>query len=485
MASIPIQKNVSLTYIATVSSIALGALYFHQRKKLKSDDNQKNPLPEAPYSVTEIIQELSGSNYPWFLLNIAKTLNSVIFRYANMEYLIGCKLAVVIGDGKTVHKILSDPLSFKPRNIYGAFDSITVGYSTMFSSNGEIWHSKRKGMSPAFSSKHLKRMKEVAIQKVEEWIDARLPKFIENEEAFDVGEEMLGITLSAVSETAFEYVMTEEEKKEYAHELDLSLMEFTNKSSVNPLRRFFGIFYEDRRRAHIASQRVTALSKRFIDSYHSLENPVKDTILDRIMKNEAYKNDDDRAADVTSLLIAGHDTTAYSIAWILKEIAKNPSIQQDLQQSLATFEKDEFGKSPVLRNIVKEGMRLHPVATGGSIRKLGRDIETRQGYLLPKGTVAFMPFILHLRDPAVFDDPHSFIPSRWENPTNEMNESFYPFSSGKQNCIGQSLASTEILNIVPRICSEFKLELVEEGTTEYFLTLKPKHAMIKATKSLK
>ena len=61
-------------------------------------------------------------------------------------------------------------------------------------------------------------------------------------------------------------------------------------------------------------------------------------------------------------------------------------------------------------------------------------------------------------------------------------EAFFPFSAGKQNCIGQSLANAEINTIIPRICSEFELELVDEGQSDYFLTLKPVNTMIKAKK---
>ncbi len=60
-----------------------------------------------------------------------------------------------------------------------------------------------------------------------------------------------------------------------------------------------------------------------------------------------------------------------------------------------------------------------------------------------------------------------------------MNDSFYPFGLGKQNCIGKSLANAEMHNIIPRICSKYDFEIVEEGTMQYFITLKPANAMLK------
>lgn len=480
MSSITIHQHRTLTQTLASSSLALGAFYFLYYKKIKGKCEDKKMPPKAPYTLKEILQELTGPHYPFFLIKVSREINSMVFRYAGFDLLLGCKMAVVVGEAKTALKILTDPLTIKPSVIYGKFNGVTSGQPAMFTSNGEAWHSRRKGLSPAFSSKHIRRMNEVAAQKVDDWINTRLSKLIDNGESFNVAKEMLGITLAAISETAFEYKMTEEEMKEYEHDLEVTCREFFQKSAVNPFREIFGLFYSERRQAHLAADRITNLSLKIMESYRNLEKPMKDTIIDRIMNNEAYKNDKERAAEVTGLLIGGHDTTAYSIAWVLKEIAKNPSVQHELRQSLSTYEKADYHQSPVLRNIAKESIRLHPVSAGGSVRTLGKDFTTSEGYVLPKGSVAFMPNILIHRNPDVFDDADSFIPSRWENATEEMNESYNPFAAGKQNCIGQSLANAEILNIVPRICAEFELELVEEGTVEFFLTLKPINTMIKA-----
>jgi len=490
MNSISLQER-SFAYLLTTCTLVLGTLYFHRRNKDKYETRNSSSItsnsgkipPKAQSTVIQTVTAMTGNKYPSFLLQKSNEISSSIFRFELLGSLMGFfKMAVVVGEAKTATQILTDPLSTKPRSLYGVLDGITLGYKSIVTTNGEFWHSRRKGIAPAFSSKHIKRMNEVASEKVEAWISTRLAKFVENDEAFDVAEEMLSITLSAICETAFEYKMTNEEIKEYLHELDIGLEEFALKSTMNPFRQVFSIFFRGRRRAHLAAKRINMLSMKIINGYHELENPTKDTILDRIMNNKTYQNDMERAADVTTLLIAGHDTTAYSIAWILKEIAKHPAIQQSLRTSLASCSTDEFDKLPLLRYIVKEGMRLHPVASGGPVRVLGRNIKTSHGYLLPQGSIIFMPLILVLRDPNVYDNPDSFIPSRWENPTKEMNDSFLPFSAGKQNCVGQSLANVEILNIVPRVLADYELELIDEGITEFFLTLKPRFVMVKARK---
>jgi len=63
-----------------------------------------------------------------------------------------------------------------------------------------------------------------------------------------------------------------------------------------------------------------------------------------------------------------------------------------------------------------------------------------------------------------------------------MLDAFNPFSLGKQNCVGQSLAQAETFAIVARICSEFELSVESEGTVDFFLTLKPVGARLRARK---
>ena len=126
-------------------------------------------------------------------------------------------------------------------------------------------------------------------------------------------------------------------------------------------------------------------------------------------------------------------------------------------------------------------MRLHPV--GRSLRVTGRDIKTEKNILIPKGSLCVAHFLLLFRNPQIYKDPESFIPSRWENPTKQMVDSLNPFSLGKQNCLGQSLAKAELVGIIARICSEFDLTVEVEGRIDFFLTIKPVGFRLRAKKA--
>lgn len=489
-----LESSSSFVYSAVVT-VGLGlagtVLLLFYTKRSESADNsithlvgssrssEKLSPPRAKLGLLGCIKMMTSEEKPFKLLKLAEELDSFLFEL-DWNALFGVPKYIVIGEPKLARQILTDPLTTKPPQIYRAMEKLS-GKQSMFSSNGEFWHSRRSGMMEAFSSKHIKRMNAVAARKTEVWIETRLSKFIENDQAFDVGKEMINIVFDSIIETSFEYQIGNIERDEFMHDLNACLKEFTSKEIGNPFRKVFGLFFAERRRVHISKKRVQKFAVKMMEQHRQLQNPLKDTILDKILSNDAYENDKERVADIILLIVAGFDTTAHTITWILKELAKNAKEQKELRESLNSLSKEEQRRSVVLRKIVKECMRLNPVAAGGPKRIIGRNIEI-DGTFLPKGSIVDMPLILLLRNSNIFKDADSFCPSRWDNPTKEMNEAFFPFGLGKQNCIGQSLANAEIYSLIPQICSEFELELVDEGKTIFFLTLKPENVMIKAKK---
>lgn len=350
----------------------------------------------------------------------------------------------------------------------------------MFTTNGPQWHAKRKTIAPAFSSNHIRRMTRVALEKTEEWIWRQRALTKGESFDFDVSEEINRVVLSALSETAFEYEMSDQEKDVFGHEMKLALTEFTLKDMIYPLRGLLGWFIPKRRRAQAASRNLMLLATKIMNAYRNKEPSNKGTILQLIMESEAFPTEEEKAAQLIELLFAGQDTTAYSIAFILIELARSPNEQTKLRESFSGLSPENWTSSKCLQRVVKEGMRLHPV--GRSIRKAGRDITTSKNEVLPEGSICIANFLLLFRNPDVFQEPDMFLPSRWEEPSREMLDSFHPFSLGKQNCVGQSLARAEVFGIIARICSEFELSLESEGRIDFYLTMKPVGWRLRARK---
>ena len=151
-------------------------------------------------------------------------------------------------------------------------------------------------------------------------------------------------------------------------------------------------------------------------------------------------------------------------------LTKHPQYAKKLRAELAK------SKSPAdceyLKFVLRESSRILPVAAFGSIRIAGRDFDAGKGETIPKGAWIFMPQISSNRNEDVFEDPETFNPDRWYDATPEMKNSILTFALEVRNCVGQALATAELDSILPRIMSQYDFEIEEEGSLEFFLTLK-------------
>lgn len=150
-------------------------------------------------------------------------------------------------------------------------------------------------------------MNQVALDQTEKWIKEKLLKWTESGQTFDVAEEMISITLEAICKTAFEYEISDEEKHDFVSNSELVLKEFLTKSINNPFRKYLGRWIPARRTALHAARKNVEFAKKIMANYRSNPKPLEGTIIDCLIKNPCYANDDELAADVLLYLTAGHD----------------------------------------------------------------------------------------------------------------------------------------------------------------------------------
>jgi|UniRef100_A0A8J9TET2 cytochrome P450 len=464
-----------------LAAVTLGLLFIFLTKGRSEGKDGKQYPPYAPAGLWETALSVSGSQAPSFMIQMARELNCSVFRMRLPIF--GTPMVVAVGEPLLTKAVLTDSGSIKPAIIYKAFHNVTKGPNIFSETNLVLWKHARRGVSPAFSTQHVQRMNSICAQQTERWIKERLVPAIENETAFDIAQAMRDLTVSVLCEAAFEYDPTEEDMRTFLFETETAMREFSFKQSANPMRQWFAWVLPEVRRARLATDRMQAFGFKVMNHYRSLKHhETEDTVIGRIMNNDKYKNDAARAADILTLLVAGHDTTGYSLAWILLNLAQHPHEQTILREELQTMPKEERAQCQAVRNVIQEGMRISPVAAVSSVREIAKDIVSPSDptIILPKGSIVFLPQILACRNPDVFDAPDEFLPSRWNNPSELQRTAVIPFILGSRNCVGQRLAIAEIHSVIARLCTDFEFFVEDEGTSEYFLTYKPVGALLKA-----
>lgn len=163
--------------------------------------------------------------------------------------------------------------------------------------------------------------------------------------------------------------------------------------------------------------------------------------------------------EVTTLYIAGQETTAQAFAFTLLLLARHPEVQEEIRAEAdavlagRTPEAEDARQLPWTRAAVEESLRLYP-----PVWSLGR--ETRQplevnGTRLAAGsTCVIAPWILHRRAD-VWDDPETFCPRRFH--TGTVPRAYMPFGAGHRNCVGRDLAMLELVLAVAMILQRFRL----------------------------
>ena len=191
--------------------------------------------------------------------------------------------------------------------------------------------------------------------------------------------------------------------------------------------------------------------------------------------------------EVVTLLVAGSETTANTLAWAYYLLARHAEAERRLHAEVDTLlaprgrrnetvalEAADLERLPYTRRVITETLRLYPAAY-----LLGRQaVEdvVLEGYRIPAGTTVLMSQYLMHRDARFFPDPEAFLPDRWSAPA-PPRCAFFPFGDGPRVCIGEPLAWLEATLILAILSYRWRLRLppaAPEPVPEPRITLRPR-----------
>ena len=449
-------------------------------KRAKGKEKDKKSPPFAPEGMLKTISRMN-ENGAFFFRDMVKASGSDIIRL-RLPIPGG---AYAVGDPTAMRAIFNDEATDKPKAIYSAFDFISEKETVFSRTNTKEWKSARKCIAYSFTSSEVKRMNRICTEQVESWIQKKLEPCIQKNETFDPSLEMISLTFRSILEAAFEYpYVTDEGFQDFMHHLIVSLKEFAGRHNGNPLRKYYGLFLSEFREAKKSTVAIRTFAAKILEAYRNNPNKSKNkTVIRMIVENKNYDSDKDRIADIIATFLAGFESTGYTLGTTLMLLAKYPDVAEKLRRELLSLEKSssKSSRSGYLHNVIQESQRFIPAGAFGSARVLGRDFSFKDGSMvIPKGAICFLPMILAHHHKETFKDPENFRPERWDEEDEKMRAAFMSFAVGKRDCVGQSLAVTELYSVLPRLVTKYKFEIEAEGELHFFLTLKFVGARLKA-----
>uniref|UniRef100_A0A8C8SJW5 Cytochrome P450 family 27 subfamily C member 1 n=1 Tax=Pelusios castaneus TaxID=367368 RepID=A0A8C8SJW5_9SAUR len=156
-------------------------------------------------------------------------------------------------------------------------------------------------------------------------------------------------------------------------------------------------------------------------------------------------------ANMTEMLLAGVDTTSFTLSWATYLLAKHPEVQQSVYEeivyNLGKYQvptSDDVPRLPMIRAVLKETLRLFPVLPGNG-RVTQEDLVVG-GYFIPKGVSSLCHYATSYEEEN-FPVANEFRPERWlrkDNMDRVDNFGSIPFGYGIRSCIGKRIAELEI-----------------------------------------
>ena len=166
--------------------------------------------------------------------------------------------------------------------------------------------------------------------------------------------------------------------------------------------------------------------------------------------------DDDVRDELITLLLAGHETTATTLAWIFDQLLANPIAYGKLRDELAQ------GRDAYLDAVIRETLRVRPIIpmVGRHVAKpyqLGR-------WTIPPGNRIAPSIYLAGRRPDAYPSPESFVPDRWLGVKPDPY-TWLPFGGGVRRCIGMAFALFEMRVVLQTVVPRARMHLADGPST--------------------
>jgi len=411
-------------------------------------------------------------------------VSSINFKALNQQYFVCNSPALV----KRVFLLEHDNYDRKAPQMRHALEPL-LG-DGLFVSDGELWKERREHCAPAFEAELLPGfadvMSESAMEVVDRW--RQLP----DGASVDMLNEMARLTARIIGRTVFGDDTTDEEAAQVVegfseYQRQVEQIEISDalglpflRYFVNPLRRL---------RSRRSGAKVHAVIDRIIENRRKYSNSGRFTLLSLLLEGDTGKPGAAKRCPLGAtaarneaivMFMAGHETTANSLAWTWYLLDLCPDVMEKMQ---AEIDQVLGGRAPRFEDVDKlhytqavfeEAMRLYPPVP--VLNRQSRNEDEVDGTKIEAGAIILVvPWLLG-RHEEYWDDPNAFRPERFLPGQPKPDKFVYlPFSVGKRVCLGKRFGLTEGVLCLATLAQHFtpKLHPGHKVEIECRLTLRP------------
>jgi len=199
----------------------------------------------------------------------------------------------------------------------------------------------------------------------------------------------------------------------------------------------------------------------------------KKDLLQRMMESKTDEgevlSDQDILSEVLLFFLAGHETTANTLSWVVYYLRDRPDIVQKIRDEVneiapvgSTMTTELVAKLKYIEAVINETFRICPTAPI-TLRHALKDTVVG-GIKVQKGEDILINWRAMHRSKDLFDNPDKFDPNRWLEDSAELarggnKRKIFPFGEGPKMCVGQKLAMLELKIVLARFYQHFEASI--------------------------
>eukprot|EP01080_Neovahlkampfia_damariscottae_P006781 gene6781-10945_t len=453
------------TLVAVVALLIVAIILLENSYKIKNRTTG-NSIPVAQGFLSSIISLFSKSkvHHGFFSSNLHKENGDMIVYYPLL------KPVVSVASPELARIVLTNSKTFpKPNqkiNVNTQFEKI-INPKNVFLLNGEDWKRHRQSINSGFYDLS------IYTEKIVDKTDISMECIKKEPIIPDIHEILQKMTLDVLGVTIFDH-----EFDSLRGSLGKDLVSYNKVMSIllNPKNMIFLMatknFQEfvsfQKELSENSKNLLILLSKLINESKERLEkggksNSMLDFMIDAHLNEEL--SEVELISNVFIFFIAGHETTAKSLAFAMILLAQHPEVQEKARKEVLEVLGDKkcdyesCSKLKYLSMIIKESMRLYsPVVSANRI-------TTKEvilgGYTLPKDQLVQVSITAIHHSPEVYENPDEFIPERWEKKI--PNFAWIPFSASSRVCVGNNFSLLEQNIFLATLLQKFKFEATDKN----------------------
>lgn len=416
---------------------------------------------------------------------------------------IGRRRIVGISDAEEIHRILRErPQGYRrwrDQEIITREIGTIAGENTaagVFIAEGEDWKRQRRLVVTALNTNHLHRYFDV-IRTATERLHRRLVQAAADGRALEITRELTSYTVDVISTLAFGHDLNTLERGEDELQCHIQrILEMTARRLAMPVPYWRWVRLPVDRALDRSVVALRRAQEEFVaqararmtarpELYEEPENMLEAMLA--AQRADGTFTDAEIIANVGTIITAGEDTTAHTLAWTIWLLASRPDVQRRLAAEaeamlggdLLPADHGTIEHLAYAEAVIRESMRLKTVGPLLTLEPLAD--TTICATHIPAGT----RLLLLLRQAGYEQEPASgFEPERWLGEDQAPASKSLVFGGGPRFCPGRNLAFLEAKNALAMIARNFEIELdsSQGPVTELFgFTMVPKGLRVSLT----